>query len=119
MKSPEFVCHAGKGLFSFRDSAVESPFVLYRNPHWIGLIAEEGFSYDTASKIIQERVPVQLAGIMNDGKPIKADALLLQEIDYKAKSDLFDREQNFTEAETSVETDTTDEKQGSFEDLLI
>ena len=43
----------------------------------------------------------------------------IQEIDYKAKSDLFDREQNFTEADTSVETDTTDEKQGSFEDLLI
>ena len=77
MKSPEFVCHAGKGNFSFHDSAVESPFMLYRNPYWIGVIAEEGFSYETASKVIQERVPVQLAGILNDGKPIKADALLL------------------------------------------
>jgi hypothetical protein len=51
--------------------------MLYRNPYWIGVIAEEGFTYETASPIIQERVPVQLAGILHDGRPIKADALLL------------------------------------------
>lgn len=77
MKSPEFVCHAGKGLFSYRDSAVESPFMLYRNPYWIGVIAEEGFTYETAAPILQERVSVQLTGILHDGRPIKADALLL------------------------------------------
>ena len=77
MKSPEFVCHAGKGLFSFRDSAVESPFMLYRNPYWIGVIAEKGFPYEIATKIIQDRTLVQLAGILHDGRPIKADALLL------------------------------------------
>ena len=77
MKSPEFVSHAGKGLFSFRDSAVESPFMLYRNHYWIGVIAEEGFPYETATTIIQDRTLVQLTGILNDGKPIKAGALLL------------------------------------------
>ena len=77
MKSPEFVCHAGKGLFSFRDSAVESAFMLYRNPYWIGVIAEEGFPYETATTIIQDRTLVQLTGILLDGRPIKAGALLL------------------------------------------
>jgi len=77
MKSPKFVCHAGKGSFSFNDFVVESPFVLYRNPYWIGVIAEEGFSYEASTKLIQERVPVQLTGILNDERPIKADALLL------------------------------------------
>jgi hypothetical protein len=60
MKSPEFFCYAGKGLFSFHDSSVETAFVLYRNPYWVGVIAEEGFSYETASRLIQEKVPAQL-----------------------------------------------------------
>lgn len=79
MKSPEFVCHAGKGHFSFRDSAVESPFMLYRNPYWIGVIAE-GFSYETAIMLIKEQVPIQLTGILNDGRLIKADPLLLTKL---------------------------------------
>ena len=77
MKSPEFVCHTGKGNFSFNDSVVESPFVLYRNPYWIGVIAEEGFSYQTVTELIQKCVPVQLTGILNDGRRIKANALSL------------------------------------------
>jgi hypothetical protein len=77
MKSPEFVCHAGKGNFSFYDSVVESPFVLYRNQYWIGVIAEEGFSYETATELIRKGVLVQLTGILNDGRRIKANALSL------------------------------------------
>jgi hypothetical protein len=77
MKSPEFVCHEGKGNFSFYDSVVESPFVLYRNPYLIGVIAEEGFPFETAVELIQKRVPVQLTGILNDGRSIKANALSL------------------------------------------
>ena len=77
MKSPKFVRLVGKGKFFFDDSIVESSFVLYRNPYWIGIIAEEGFSYETAIKLIQEHVPVQLSGILNDGRPIKADTLYL------------------------------------------
>ncbi len=77
MKSPEFVCREGKGHFSFHHSSIEASFALYRTPYWIGIITKEGFSYETAVRLIQEKVPVQLAGTLNDGKPIKADALLL------------------------------------------
>ena len=77
MKSPEFVRFVGKGKFSFDNSVVESSFVLYRNPYRIGIIAEEGFTYEIAEKLSHEHVPVQLSGILNDGRPVKADALYL------------------------------------------
>lgn len=77
MESPKFVRLVGKGKFFFGDSVAESSFALYRNPYWIGVITEEGFSYEAAAKLISERVPVQLSGILDDGRPIKADALYL------------------------------------------
>jgi hypothetical protein len=81
MKSPEFVRLVGKGKFFFDDSVVESSFVLYRNPYRIGIIAEEGFTYEIAEKLIHELVPVQLSGILNDGRPVKADVLYLTHTD--------------------------------------
>jgi|GEM_PF-1212354 len=77
MESPEFVSLVGNGKFFFDDSVVESSFVLSRNPYWIGIIMKEGFSYVAAIKLISERIPVQLSGVMNDGRPIKAAALYL------------------------------------------
>ncbi|MGV8058638.1 MAG: RES domain-containing protein [Smithellaceae bacterium] len=42
----------------------------------------------------------------------------IQEIDYKAKSGLFDREQNFAEADMSAETDALEAQQNPFGDTL-
>jgi len=77
MKSPEFFCCAGHGHFSFCNSSVETPFMLYRNPYWVGVIAEGGFSYRTASSLFHENTPVLLKGTLHDGRHIEADALHL------------------------------------------
>jgi hypothetical protein len=81
MESPEFVCLTGKGKFLLNDSTVESSFVLARNPYWIGIVAEEETLCEAASDLFHSKYDaVQLSGTLNDGRLVKAGALLLTNV---------------------------------------
>ncbi len=81
MASPEFVHLTGKGKFLLGDSTVESSFVLFRNPYWIGIVAEEETLCDAASDLLLSGpAAVKLSGTINDGRLVKASALLLTNV---------------------------------------
>lgn len=73
--SPQFVRLTGKGKFLLGDSTVESTFALYRNPYWIGIVAEEETLCEAAFNPNSASATVQVAGTLNDGRPVKADSL--------------------------------------------
>ncbi len=73
---PDFVYITGKGRFHFGDSSVESSFVLYRNPHWIGIVSNEPNLCEAAAfDLSPKSAAIQLSGILNDGKPVRASEL--------------------------------------------
>lgn len=75
MQSPEFISLPGKGKFLLGDSTVESTFVLFHNPYWIGIVAEEETLCKMAFNLISASAPAQLSGTLNDGRQVKADLL--------------------------------------------
>jgi hypothetical protein len=75
MESLEFVRLTGKGKFFLDESTVESEFVLYRNPHWIGIVTEEESLCSAANGLFSKSSSVQLSGTLNDGRLVKAGAL--------------------------------------------
>jgi len=81
MESPEFVRLTGKGKFLLNDSTVEASFVLARNPYWIVIVAEKETLCEAASDLFHSgTATVQLSGTLNDGRPVKADALLIKKV---------------------------------------
>lgn len=75
MESPEFVNITGKGRFFFDDFSSESSFGLYRNPHWIGIVADEEILCAKAFDFFSRPATIQVSGILNDGRQVKASAL--------------------------------------------
>lgn len=89
MESPEFVHFSGKGKFFLDDdSTVESTFVLYRNPYWIGITAREETLCEAANKSFSDRAGVRLSGTLNDGRVVKAESLHIVKIQLGTNPDI-------------------------------
>jgi hypothetical protein len=79
MESPEFICLKGNGKFLLGDSTVESTFVLFHNPYWISIVAEDKTLCKMAFNLISASAPAQLFGTLNDGRIVKAGELYIKE----------------------------------------
>lgn len=75
MSSPKFIRLKGKGKFLLGDSTVESTFVLFHNPYWIGITSKGKTLSNAASDMFSTSATVQLSGTLNDGRIVNAGGL--------------------------------------------
>lgn len=77
MESPKFIRLKGKGKFLLGDSTVTSPFVLFRNPYWIGITSKGKTLCNAAFHSFSSSATVQLSGTLNDGRIVNAKGLFV------------------------------------------
>ncbi len=78
MDTPEYVILEGRGTFAHADFSFESPFILLRNPWWVGILAgEENVILAFEAFTTSPGVTWQLSGTLNDGRHVKSDSMFI------------------------------------------